>query len=51
MEQEAFAVIFTILYFRAVLFGHYFLVETDHRNLTFIHSGTSAKVTRWSLAL
>jgi hypothetical protein len=44
-EQEAFAVIFTILYFRAVLFGHYFLVETDHRNLTFIHSGTSAKVT------
>lgn len=50
-EQEAFAVVFVILYFRAVLFGHYFLVETDHRNLTFIHSGTSAKVSRWSLAL
>jgi hypothetical protein len=50
-EQEAFAVVFVILHFRAVLFGHYFLVETDHRNLTFIHSGTSAKVSRWSLAL
>ena len=26
-------------------------METDHRNLTFLHAGTSAKVTRWSLAL
>ena len=34
-----------------IVVGHFFLIETDHRNLTFIHSGTSAKVSRWSLAL
>jgi hypothetical protein len=51
IEQEAFAVVFTVLFFRTVLYGHHFLVETDHRNLTFIHAGTSAKVVRWSLAL
>jgi hypothetical protein len=51
LEQEAFAVVFTVLYFRTVLYGQFFLVETDHRNLTFVHAGTSAKVTRWSLAL
>jgi len=51
IEQEAFAIIFAILYWRAVLWGHHFVIETDHRNLTFIHSGTSAKVSRWSLLL
>ena len=51
LEQEAFAVVFTVLFFRTVLFGQFFLVETDHRNLTFVHAGTSAKVIRWSLAL
>ena len=51
LEQEAFAVVFVVLFFRTILYGQYFLVETDHRNLTFVHAGTSAKVTRWSLAL
>ena len=51
LEQEAFAVVFTLLHFRNVLWGHHFMVETDHRNLTFIHAGTSAKVIRWSLAV
>ena len=49
LEQEAFAVVFTLLHFRNVLWGHHFMVETDHRNLTFIHA--SAKVIRWSLAV
>jgi hypothetical protein len=44
-------VVFVVLFFRTVLTGQFFLVETDHRNLTFVHAGTSAKVTRWSLAL
>ena len=48
LEQEAFAVVFTVLFFRTVLLGQYFLVETDHRNLTFVHAGTSVKVVRWS---
>jgi hypothetical protein len=51
IEQEAFAIVYLVLFFRAVLWGHMFLVETDHRNLTFIHSGTSSKLCRWSLLL
>jgi hypothetical protein len=51
IEQEAFAIVYILIFFRAVLWGHNFLVETDHRNLTFIHSGTSAKLSRWSLLL
>ena len=51
IEQEAFAVVFAALYWLAVLLGHHFVIETDHRNLVYIHSGTSAKVTRWSLLL
>ena len=49
--QEAFAIIFCVMFFRPVLWGHPFLLETDHRNLTFIHGGTSSKIVRWSLAL
>ena len=51
IEQEAFAVVFGVLYFYALLYGHHFTIETDHRNLVYIHSGSSAKVTRWSLLL
>ena len=43
--------IFAVLYWYAVLYGHHFVIETDHRNLVYIHSGSSAKVTRWSLLL
>ena len=51
VEQECFAVVFAVIYFYAALYGHHFVIETDHRNLTYIHSGTSAKVVRWSLLL
>jgi hypothetical protein len=51
LEQEAFAIIFAVLYWYAILYGHHFVIETDHRNLIYIHSGTSAKVTRWSLLM
>ena len=51
IEQEAFAIIFCVMFFRSVLWGHPFLLETDHRNLTYIHGGTSPKVVRWSLVL
>jgi hypothetical protein len=43
--------VFAVVYFYAILYGHHFVIETDHRNLTYIHSGTSAKVVRWSLLL
>jgi hypothetical protein len=51
IEQEAFASVWIIMYFRNVLWGHPFILETDHRNLLYIHGGTSPKVVRWSLAL
>ena len=31
LEQEAFAVVWLIMYFRALLWGHPFVIETDHR--------------------
>ena len=51
IEHEAFVIIFCVMCFRPVLWGHPFLLETDNRNLTFIHGGTSSKVAHWSLAL
>lgn len=51
IEQESFAIVFAVLHWYAVLYGHHFVIETDHRNLVYIHSGSSAKVTRWSLLL
>ena len=50
IEQEAFALIY-ILYFRAVLWGQPFVLETDHRNLTYIHGGAAPKVMRWSMVM
>jgi hypothetical protein len=51
IEQEAFGTVWMVIAHRNILFGHPFILETDHRNLLFIHGGTSAKVTRWSLVL
>ena len=51
IEQEAFSIYFGVRYFESILWGHHFVVENDHRNLMYIHSGTSAKVIRWSLYL
>jgi hypothetical protein len=51
IEQEGFGVVWMVQTHRCVLWGHPFILETDHRNLLFIHGGTSAKVTRWSLSL
>ena len=51
IEQEAFAVVFALQRWRDILYGHHFQLETDHRNLTYIHAGSSPKVTRWLLLL
>ena len=51
IEQEAFALVWIVMHFRAVLWGQPFVLETDHRNLTYIHGGTSPKVMRWAMAL
>jgi putative transposase len=51
IEQECFALVWAVLYWRVVLWGHPFILKTDHKNLTYIHKGTSSKVVRWSLVL
>ena len=48
---EASALIYVILYFRVVLWGQHFILETDHRNLTYIHRWTSPKVLRMSMVM
>ena len=51
IEQEAFAIVFALQHWRDFLYGHHFVLETDHRNLTYIHAGSSPKLTRWLLTL
>ena len=51
IEQEAFAMVYALQHWRDLLYGHHFVLETDHRNLTYIHGGSSPKLTRWLLVL
>ena len=50
-EQEAFAMIFACKYWFPLLEGIRFVIDGDHRNLAFVHGGSSPKVIRWSLFL
>ncbi len=50
-EKEAYAIFYTITKFDFLLRDVRFVVETDHKNLTFLKTAQSAKVRRWQLAL
>ncbi len=50
-EKEAYAIFYTINKFDFLLRDVRFVVETDHKNLTFLKTDQSAKVRRWQLAL
>jgi hypothetical protein len=50
-EKEAFAILYTITKFDFLLRDVRHVVETDHKNLTFLKTAQSAKVRRWQLAL
>jgi hypothetical protein len=50
-EKEAYAIFYTITKFDFLLRDVQFVVETDHKNLTFLKTAQSAKVRRWELAL
>jgi hypothetical protein len=50
-EKEAYAIFFAILELKYLLRGIKFHLRTDHKNLTYISEGGSAKVIRWKLAL
>ncbi len=52
IEQEAFAIYFAVVTkFSPHLLGHKFVVETDHKNLTYMQSSVTPKVLRWSLRM
>ena len=50
-EQEAFAPYFAISSQDFLFRGSPFILETDHRNLLFMHQATAPKVVRWFLTL
>jgi hypothetical protein len=50
-EKEAYAIFYTITKFDFLLRDVQFVVETGHKNLTFLKTAQSAKVRRWQLAL
>ncbi|GKT29046.1 hypothetical protein ADUPG1_005129, partial [Aduncisulcus paluster] len=50
-EKEAWAIVSSIHKLDYFLRGHNFTLHTDHRNLTFLRTDTSAKVGRWFLSL
>jgi len=49
IEQEAFAMVFACRYWFPLLEGIRFVIDGDHRNLAYVHGGTSPKVIRWGL--
>lgn len=51
IEQEAYAIFAAIKHWDHFVWGRRFEVETDHRNLVFIHRCLAAKVIRWRLQL
>jgi transposase InsO family protein len=50
-EKEAYAIYFTLVKLSYLLRDVPFVLHTDHRNLTFITTDSSAKVLRWKLYL
>ena len=50
-ELESFAIIYCIKKLDHFIRGSSFILHTDHRNLVYIKSSTSAKITRWSMLL
>ena len=50
-EKECFAIIVSLRKWHYLLEGVHFVLRTDHANLTFLHSGHSAKVTRWRMEM
>jgi len=50
-EKEACGIVFSLRKFHHYLGGVNFTIRTDHRNLTFIESESSARVRRWKIEM
>jgi len=51
IEKEAFALYYCILHCSHYLSGHHFILQTDHRNLVYLHHAEVPKLVRWHLRL
>eukprot|EP00762_Andalucia_godoyi_P003229 ANDGO_01040.mRNA.1 Retrovirus-related Pol polyprotein from transposon 17.6 len=51
IEQEAYAIFYCVTQLSHLLLGHRFIVETDHRNLIYLHQSATPKLVRWRLRL
>lgn len=51
IEQEAYGIFAAIRHWDHFVNGKQFIVETDHRNLVYIHKCTAAKIIRWRIQL
>ena len=50
-EKEAYAIVFAFEKLEYILRDTYFVLRTDHKNLTYINQEGSQKVRRWKLAI
>ena len=50
-EKEAYAIYYTLMHAEHLLRDVHFVLQTDHRNLTFINMEGSPKIRRWKLAI
>ena len=50
-DQEAYAIVYATERLRHFLVGQRFTLDTDHRNLTYLRSSSTAKIERWYLKL
>lgn len=51
IEQEAYGIYAAIKHWDHFVWGRQFTVDTDHRNLVYIHRCAAAKIVRWRLQL
>jgi hypothetical protein len=49
IEKEAFAIFYALRKWEYLLQGRHFVLQTDHKNLTFINTDLRQKVTRWKV--
>ena len=50
-EKECYAIYYSLIKFEYLLRDIYFVIRTDHRNLTYLNNSANEKVNRWKLKI
>jgi hypothetical protein len=50
-DKEAYAIIYSVRKLEYLLADRYFIIKTDHKNITFINFDDNARVKRWKIIL